>query len=304
MPAPPSAIEGADATPTRELARQAVRRHIRNLHDHSRIFWQVPAVRHAFDTRLGRHFHFFPELFIQLKGRSIMRFPDTTLEMLPGGILLIPRGVPHREFIDKRSPAFQNLVFMYSQRDVHVHRGCRSETGDQPLDVMAETLACEPSDDPARYLNDIVAFSTYASDYSDIVVRGLFLAHFACLLQGLESPAPVRDGASGKILQCRRWISQQLSNPDLSVKTLAGWMHCSPDYLSHCFHIETGTRLSRFIHSERIRQAQAMLLDTAMNVSEIAFACGYRDPGHFTRIFRQLNGSPPLAWRKHAANRP
>ena len=288
----------ADSASTRTLARRALLAQIRKFETRKSGLWLLPEIRDAFDAKLGRHFHLFPELFVQVRGCSVMRFPRESLTLRSGAVLLAPRGMPHEEFIGGRSRAFCNLVFMYSGRHVHAHVGQRLGNHPHPRGVREETLLCEPADDPGRYLNDIATLSQSDSPHAATAIRGLFLAHFACLLEGLSAPAPARDGESGKIVQCRRFINQRLADPQLSVKTLARWIGCSPDYLSHCFHGETGVRLSRFIHAQRIRQAQSLLTGSAMNISEIALSCGYRDPGHFTRVFRELTGRAPLKWRK------
>ncbi len=282
----------------RALARPALLALLRRLAaGHDRL-WLIPNVRHAFDAKRGRHFHLLPELFLQVRGCSIIRFPDQTLALRPGRLLLVPRGMPHEEYTGPNSRDFRNLVFMYSGRHVHVHIGRQVPGHAQPRGGPSETLLCEPADDPARYLNDIAALSQDGSPRAETAIRGLFMAHAACLLHGLDTPAPSGEGESGIVLHCRRFIHQRLADPQLSVKTLAGWISCAPDYLSHCFSRETGMRLSRFIHAQRIRHAQTLLTGSPMNISEIALSCGYRDPGHFARVFRQMVGRSPRAWRK------
>ena len=119
-----------------------------------------------------------------------------------------------------------------------------------------------------------------------------------CLQHDVVGGLTGNDDWGFKILQCHRLVHQHLSNPELNVRLLAQWIACSPDYLSHCFHTETGITLTRFINSRRIQQAQTLLDSSTLNISEIAHACGYTDAGYFTRLFKRIADTTPLEYRK------
>jgi transcriptional regulator GlxA family with amidase domain len=48
----------------------------------------------------------------------------------------------------------------------------------------------------------------------------------------------------------------------------------------------------------RIRQAQALLLDTDASLEDVAEATGFADAVHFGRTFRKLAGATPAIWRR------
>ena len=57
------------------------------------------------------------------------------------------------------------------------------------------------------------------------------------------------------------------------------------------------------IYINRIKVARAKSLldsDTEMNISEIAYKCGFEDPNYFSRIFKQCTGISPSEHRKKA----
>ncbi|MGF1530149.1 MAG: helix-turn-helix domain-containing protein [Puniceicoccaceae bacterium] len=54
----------------------------------------------------------------------------------------------------------------------------------------------------------------------------------------------------------------------------------------------------RFITRCRIDRAKQLLLESTMNVSEVALACGYQDVYFFSRHFKRLVGRSPSALRK------
>lgn len=51
----------------------------------------------------------------------------------------------------------------------------------------------------------------------------------------------------------------------------------------------------------RTDQARALLAETDLPVTDIAFALGYEDPAHFTRAFRRAVSVSPRTYRAHAA---
>lgn len=55
---------------------------------------------------------------------------------------------------------------------------------------------------------------------------------------------------------------------------------------------------SDFIRSYRLSKARALLEITNLNVSEVAWQVGYKDPAHFSKSFQDAFGLPPSAIRK------
>jgi signal transduction histidine kinase/ligand-binding sensor domain-containing protein/CheY-like chemotaxis protein len=53
-----------------------------------------------------------------------------------------------------------------------------------------------------------------------------------------------------------------------------------------------------YLRSFRLDKARLLLRDTDLSVKEVAFACGFREPAHFTRVFKQEFGFPPSQLRK------
>ena len=64
----------------------------------------------------------------------------------------------------------------------------------------------------------------------------------------------------------------------------------SMDYLS--------CGLAEYIRRQRIMHAQNMLIETDMPVTDVAFATGFYDYNHFSRIFKQTTGISAREYRK------
>ena len=71
----------------------------------------------------------------------------------------------------------------------------------------------------------------------------------------------------------------------------------NPDYLGRIYRHARGHTLTQAIHRRQVREALALLRDTALNVDEIARASGYQDPRYFRRIFSRYQGVSPIRYR-------
>jgi AraC-like DNA-binding protein len=67
--------------------------------------------------------------------------------------------------------------------------------------------------------------------------------------------------------------------------------------MGRVFKQGTGRSVTRAIHERRVAKAKRLLLENLLNISEIAFACGYNDLPHFRRMFKRLAGMTPSQYR-------
>ena len=63
------------------------------------------------------------------------------------------------------------------------------------------------------------------------------------------------------------------------------------------FRRNTGRTLTEYIQLLRVGRAQALLRDTELTVSEVAYASGFGNLAHFHRCFRCHTGVTPTAYR-------
>jgi len=84
----------------------------------------------------------------------------------------------------------------------------------------------------------------------------------------------------------------------LSVKTVAGAMNVSSDYLSGLLKQLTGKNAQEHIHEKLIEKAKEKLSTTNLSVSEIAFELGFEHPQSFSKLFKIKTTLSPLEFRK------
>ncbi len=85
----------------------------------------------------------------------------------------------------------------------------------------------------------------------------------------------------------------------LTLEEIASRANLSETYVTEFFRAGTGVSLVKYINALRIERARKMSLENPqLNISEIAYRCGFSDAGYFTRVFRQLIGCPPREYRR------
>lgn len=99
-------------------------------------------------------------------------------------------------------------------------------------------------------------------------------------------------------LKVEKFIIDHLSDFDLNVDTIAKEMYMSRSTLYVTMKREFGCTPNNFILTTRLNAARRMLLaNKSLNVSEIAYRCGFSDPKYFSRCFKKTMGVPPSEMR-------
>jgi len=80
---------------------------------------------------------------------------------------------------------------------------------------------------------------------------------------------------------------------DWPVERLARVSHVSAAHFARSFRQAFGVPPHRYLLTRRIERATALLRDTDLSVTEIAFQTGWRSLGTFGRIFRDITGASP-----------
>lgn len=86
---------------------------------------------------------------------------------------------------------------------------------------------------------------------------------------------------------------------NLSLEMLAETHNISASYLSHRFKDVTGFSVTDYIQMTRIRNVQALLINSDIPVTEIPARCGFNSFSQFNRVFRKHIGICPSQYRKN-----
>jgi AraC family transcriptional regulator len=84
----------------------------------------------------------------------------------------------------------------------------------------------------------------------------------------------------------------------ISVEDLSNTCRLSPSHFSFLFKRTNGVSPHQWLTACRIEHAKKLLKTTDQAIIDIAFAAGFADQSHFTRVFSQHVMASPSAWRR------
>jgi len=94
------------------------------------------------------------------------------------------------------------------------------------------------------------------------------------------------------------------SDEEWPVRRLAGVSRVSAAHFARSFKEAFGVPPHRYLLTRRIERAQALLRDTDIPITDIAFQTGWKSLGTFGRIFRDITGSSPGELRSRDSGAP
>ncbi len=84
----------------------------------------------------------------------------------------------------------------------------------------------------------------------------------------------------------------------LSLDEIAALVGVSRRQIERLFKRYVGQVPTKYYLDMRLRRARELLLQTAMSIMQVAVACGFQSPPHFSKCYRMLFGHTPSAERQ------
>jgi AraC-like DNA-binding protein len=120
-------------------------------------------------------------------------------------------------------------------------------------------------------------------------------------MEWVNNSPPWLEGSNGAepsdIKRARRFIHDHFADK-ISLPMAAGAAGISPGHLSEKFKGITGLNFVEYVRRIRFREACRRLAESEKRISEIAFAVGFQSLSQFNRVFKQLSGRSPSAYRR------
>ncbi|HUN39156.1 MAG TPA: AraC family transcriptional regulator [Acetobacteraceae bacterium] len=111
------------------------------------------------------------------------------------------------------------------------------------------------------------------------------------------TPSDLRGLAPWQTRKVKEFIDASLGST-IRLQDCASKARLSASYFSHAFKATFGTTVCHYIRCRRVERAQRLMLTSNEPLSQIALACGFADQAHYCRVFRDVVGLSPNAWRR------
>lgn len=104
--------------------------------------------------------------------------------------------------------------------------------------------------------------------------------------------------SSSQIVQEAEKMIRTRYAENLSLQSVAAAVHVTPIWLSKLYKKEKGRTFIEELTNVRIARAKEMLGDTKYKIYQVSHQVGYKDPVHFTKLFKKLVGVTPKEFRR------
>lgn len=256
------------------------------------------------DIATSYHSHNFVEIAYVADGEGTHNINGTQLPIKKGNITLINYDIPHK-FITSNGPlVIYNCIFTPAFFD-EMLSGSRNffDVSNHFLlgnfytsDFASHINAMAGSSENAHILN---IFERMLQEYErkqigyKEIMRG-YLIELLVIIFRLQMQTC--ENKSHKIMESLDYINTHFSQ-DIKLELLASMSNASVTNFCRLFKSLTGTTVTHYIQTLRIKEACRLLSSTDKNVIEIANDVGYSDMKHFYDVFKKITNKLPKEFR-------
>ncbi len=254
-------------------------------------------------TSLPRSLHSHPdfaEFTLILAGQGICEVNGILYPITKGDLIICNCGILHDEFID---PKPLSLVSIAAD-------GINLPNLPTNCIISSDTIPLFHLDSSnSEFFNLIKILVDTVKNPSlrcGLICQSLFLALFYLLLDIVDMHHNYHHIATDTTIdlvhQIRLYVDSHITQ-ELSIANIATRFSISPSYLARIFKHAVGCPLSKYIIRRRMGEAQGLLLNSKLPISEIAIRVGYPNQSYFTKLFTQSFDISPLQYRKMSSTR-
>lgn len=231
-------------------------------------------------------------------GNPIISVNQQNYSLQAGDVLLIWPGEPHEVITNPEKQLFglQFPIFLFNEIPdfapyMNMLRTYRHvKAAEEP--ALSQTLITY-----INHINAIQSSDTYFPTVESVIC---LYEMFMELCRHLHTKvSPMADRALEKIDLACRYIQDNCTLGDISLDTVANYIGFSPCYFSRLFKQTTHYSFVDYLNLQKVKQAQALLTDSTLNVTEISYQAGFKSISTFNRVFRQCRGCSPTEYRKY-----
>ncbi len=249
------------------------------------------------------HYHIDHELIRILKGSLSIAVNEKRYLLEEGDYLFIADGAVHGGRTGSLDDVYECVVFNLGRifdNDKPCNIDLKKLSGHQ---VRPRELYRKKEDPLKTHLLDLF-FDTVKkrNPHDTLLAQGLLLSFIGRLFSDRDfvSYDPALSSNLMRHLNKSSVIFRYIFDnfgSDITLDDLSDAVGLSPKYFCRFFKELTGTRPIDYVNRFRIESACVRLSLPRESINQIAYACGFKDPAYFTKLFKRYKGVTPKEYR-------
>jgi transcriptional regulator GlxA family with amidase domain len=163
--------------------------------------------------------------------------------------------------------------------------------------IDGKRLTCGGGVAPLDMMHAIIS-ARMGADFARRVSDWYLHRHVSSAAEPQRASEAERHGTHHPILLAVIGKMETTIESPLDRKAMAVFARVTPRHLDRLFATQLDSTFLSEYRRIRLAHARKLLQQSSLSVSEIAFACGFSNPGHFARRYRETYGGPPRMTRK------
>lgn len=181
------------------------------------------------------------------------------------------------------SPALQHF------KGIAITTGIKAELN-TPHQLEVHAIVLQKNNTTAWYILSAV---------QGLILIFLLLKHYSTLRQKERTiivsykPVVVYTNKPDQTKSFLDYIHTHFADPELSLKTVSKNSGVHQRVITETIASRFHCNFKTYINQIRIKEAQRLLKESELNISEIAYQVGFNSPSNFNRVFKNLTGKNP-----------
>ncbi len=246
------------------------------------------------------HWHTAVEIIMPVQQNYPLTYGDCSCDLQEGEILLICPGILHH----LQAAHGERIIFQTELSALaHIFEV------ESLLSSISPGILITPQTHPDNYdyikkkMDEICAEYSASSTLFEASIYAKLLEMLVTI--GRSQNAAGRNFQAGsakqseymeKFIEICNYIQEHFAE-DLTLGDIADRCGFSKYHFARLFKQFTGVSFYRYLNQKRISQAQQLLIDPSLSVTDVSLACGYSSLSSFIRMFKIIKGCTPSEFR-------
>lgn len=241
------------------------------------------------------HFHNDHELYYLVKGTTKYFIKDKIFQIESGNFVIIPAGIHHKA--DSENCLVNERILVSFKSDNFSSEALNA------LDVLFSESVIYLPNSKLEAIETI--FSKIENEhqtkdsYSDLLINSYIEEIIIHLTRFRQNYSPNLPDADKTIHKISKYITENYFR-ELSLEILSREFSLSSAHLSRRFKAVCGIGINEYITYVRLLNAERLLKETDLPITEIAGRCGFNDSNYFSTVFKKTKGITPLKFSHEA----